>query len=752
MTSAIRRSALALTTGLLLTISAARAEATVPGALGRGGVVFDSRSGGDADVFMRSHDGSAELALPANVAGADDSRPAWAPEPLLEISTVSPEGAGLRIEGNGFATPDYFVAGGARAAPGIASITLDGLPVDPAAIRVESDQALVITSLPGGTSAASALCVRKRAGMAVAESFTVTSVPFDSATAPDPLDGCPTQPIAFQSNRTGDYEIYLYDPALPVAAGVNPVNVSRSPGSHDTAPAWSSSDPGVGFGDFPSVLPSPLLAYVSDRDGNRNVYVLDPALPLSGDNPAPLTTDPADDANPDWAGDGRGIVFQSTRAGLADVWSMDVVRQGLRFVPESGLRQVTADEQPAYDPVWYTDPESADSDPGRADAIAFAGPEDTMGGACQLQLIKWPSGPPPIAATGQETSDGHADEPAFLPYGDAITVTSMQGGVQTDLWSYPTPQQPEDPLPAWSPRIVRPGAEGHPNWQAMPWPAVVYFNQPKGRASRRKKRRPPSGALAASAQTATARPCAAPPEAAFTSEPARPVASRRAVLDAGASADGTGPIALYEWDIDRDGTYEGRSGSPRLTHTFRGAGPHIVGLRVVDQDGESATVTRTITVVTTQRLRARCAAAGAPGMNVVAGTARRDRLRGTRRRDIICGFGGNDVIRGLGAGDRLLGQAGADRIIGGRGDDRMAGGQGADRMAGGRGADRMAGGPGGDRLNGGRGRDRMTGGKGRDGLRARDGRRDRVRGGAGRDRTRADARDDVAGVERVRRS
>lgn len=46
----------------------------------------------------------------------------------------------------------------------------------------------------------------------------------------------------------------------------------------------------------------------------------------------------------------------------------------------------------------------------------------------------------------------------------------------------------------------------------------------------------------------------------------------------------------------------------------------------------------------------------------------------------------------------------------------------------------------------------MTGGKGRDGLRARDGRRDRVRGGAGRDRTRADARDDVAGVERVRRS
>ena len=55
-------------------------------------------------------------------------------------------------------------------------------------------------------------------------------------------------------------------------------------------------------------VPCP-IAFDSDRDGNREIYVMD----SNGENLVKITNDPADDWNPDWSPDGSQIAFVSKR-------------------------------------------------------------------------------------------------------------------------------------------------------------------------------------------------------------------------------------------------------------------------------------------------------------------------------------------------------------------------------------------------------------------------------------------------------
>ena len=93
--------------------------------------------------------------------------------------------------------------------------------------------------------------------------------------------------IAFVSNEDGNQEIYVMD-----ADGSNPTRLTNNP-DVDTQPNWSPDGAG--------------LVFVSERDGNQEIYVMN----ADGSNPTRLTNNSDVDFLPAWSPDGTSIAFVS---------------------------------------------------------------------------------------------------------------------------------------------------------------------------------------------------------------------------------------------------------------------------------------------------------------------------------------------------------------------------------------------------------------------------------------------------------
>jgi Tol biopolymer transport system component len=61
------------------------------------------------------------------------------------------------------------------------------------------------------------------------------------------------------------------------------------------------------------------IAFVTDRDGNREIYV----MYVDGSNQRRITNNECDDLEPDWSPDGNNIVFSSDRYGTSDIYVMN---------------------------------------------------------------------------------------------------------------------------------------------------------------------------------------------------------------------------------------------------------------------------------------------------------------------------------------------------------------------------------------------------------------------------------------------
>lgn len=86
-----------------------------------------------------------------------------------------------------------------------------------------------------------------------------------------------------------------------------------------------------------------------------------------------------------------------------------------------------------------------------------------------------------------------------------------------------------------------------------------------------------------------------PPTAVLRASPTRFVAPYQVTLDASGSSDPGGQIAAYEFDLDGNGSYETTSSGPRLQTTLTTVGDHVLGVRVVDRVGLTATATDRVT-------------------------------------------------------------------------------------------------------------------------------------------------------------
>jgi YD repeat-containing protein len=87
------------------------------------------------------------------------------------------------------------------------------------------------------------------------------------------------------------------------------------------------------------------------------------------------------------------------------------------------------------------------------------------------------------------------------------------------------------------------------------------------------------------------------PSASFTATPNPVPTLNQVTFDASASADPDGTIVKYEWDLDGNGSYETNTGATATSaRSFESAGNVTAGLRVTDNNGDTATTTRALTV------------------------------------------------------------------------------------------------------------------------------------------------------------
>ena len=84
-----------------------------------------------------------------------------------------------------------------------------------------------------------------------------------------------------------------------------------------------------------------MLAFVSERDGNSEIYVMN----VDGTGLLRLTNDAGRDADPAWSPDGKRIAFASDRAGSSDIYVMNA--DGSNLVRRT---QTGSSEAPAWSP------------------------------------------------------------------------------------------------------------------------------------------------------------------------------------------------------------------------------------------------------------------------------------------------------------------------------------------------------------------------------------------------------------------
>ncbi len=129
--------------------------------------------------------------------------------------------------------------------------------------------------------------------------------------------------IAFMSDRDGNLDIYAMEPD-----GTKQVRLTTNPAA-DEDPDWSPD--------------RTRIVFHSERDGNAEIYVMN----ADGTNQTRLTNNVVTDRNPTWSPDGTKIAFESFRDGNREIYVVNA--------DGSGARRLTTDPGLDFDPAWSPD-------------------------------------------------------------------------------------------------------------------------------------------------------------------------------------------------------------------------------------------------------------------------------------------------------------------------------------------------------------------------------------------------------------
>ncbi|MGB7069089.1 MAG: DPP IV N-terminal domain-containing protein [Pyrinomonadaceae bacterium] len=188
--------------------------------------------------------------------------------------------------------------------------------------------------------------------------------------------------IAFTSPRDGNEEIYVMNPD-----GSNQTRLTNNT-TNDFAPSLSPD--------------GSRIAFMGRRDGNDEIYVMN----ADGSNQTRLTNNPAIDDTPFFSPDGNRIAFTSSRDGNSEVYIMD----------SDGSNQTRLTNNPAFDRNPSFSPDGS--------RIAFESNRD-LSSSMEIYVMN--------ADGSNQTrltffSPANDDLPSFSPDGGRIAFTSTRDG------------------------------------------------------------------------------------------------------------------------------------------------------------------------------------------------------------------------------------------------------------------------------------------------------------------------------------
>jgi hypothetical protein len=281
------------------------------------------------------------------------------------------------------------------------------------------------------------------------------------------------QKIVFVSYRDGNANVY----------------VMNADGTSQTA---LTNDPATDFGGIWSYDGSK-IAFWSERDGNREIYVMD----ADGSNQTRVTNHPASDTGPVWSPDGTRLAFNHSDFSLqppdrGDVYSINVDGSGLTLLT-GGPQDATADYGPSWSPdgakiafhaqttgvaIWVMNADGS----GEQDILPHEGFGHTFRGFAPVGsrvLLNWNDN---VFTANRDGSDRQQ-----LTAGDPPEVNASWSPDATHIIATSSVCPDDERLPCDPARLAVMQSDGtgvadvgegfQPNWQPIP---VNAYPRPKG--------------------------------------------------------------------------------------------------------------------------------------------------------------------------------------------------------------------------------------------------------------------------------